>query len=129
MLLRLVIATGLLASVSCASLDTVDKKPNRETISVLLVDALTCRQVAGGDPCDEGEQPKEVRLSDFDCVALPLRSARREDAHAQCVYAGEVIRVNGRREALPVSRGEFSLIDLTPGQYLPTRQWSLDKAE
>ena len=57
------------------------------------------------------------------------RTALAVQGPLRCVYSGEIIRANGRREALPVSQGEFSLVDLTPGQYIPTRQWSLDKAE
>jgi len=125
----LVIMAGALVSASCASLDTVDKKPDRETVAKLLVDDLRCRQVDADKPCDEGEQPKTVRLTQIDCVALPLRSERREDAHAECAFSGEITRVNGRIDPLDLMRREFSLLDLTPGQYLPTHAWSLDKAQ
>ena len=125
----LVILAGALAGASCASLDTVDKKPDRETVARLLVDDLRCRQVAADEPCEEGEQPNSVRLTQLECVALPLRSARREDAHAECVFSGEITRVNGRIDPLEPMRREFSLMDLTPGQYLPTHAWSIDKAQ
>ncbi|HNS85861.1 MAG TPA: hypothetical protein PKH09_03090 [Parvularculaceae bacterium] len=129
MRLLLVIMAGALLSVSCASLDTVDKKPDRQTVARLLVDELTCKEVEGDDPCEEGEQPREIRFTELECVALPLRSERREDAHAECAIEGEIIRANGRRDPLQRMQRDFSLIDLTPGQYLPTRAWSIDKAQ
>lgn len=122
----LVIMAGVLASASCASLTVVDKKPDRETVEILLAGALKCRDVEGAELCKTEEQPKEIRLAALDCVALPLRSTRRESAHARCAYEGEIIRVNGVRETLARAESEFSLINLTPGLYRPTREWTIE---
>lgn len=125
----LVITAGLFALGACASLNVVDKAPDRKTVSAILVNALACKDKPGEDPCDPALQPAEVRLAELDCESLPLRSGFRESAHARCVFAGEIVRVNGARDALPVAAGDFSLVDLTPGAYRPTREWTLGKLE
>ncbi len=119
----LLIALALL-SMACASLDTVDKKPGREAVSELLVDDLACRNTAE-KKCDPGEQPREVRISEFECEALPLRPAARESAHAACRFSGEIIRVNGSLAPLASTYREFSLIELTPGVRVPERTWTI----
>lgn len=125
----LVIAAGLLALGACASLTVVDKAPDRKTVSGILAKEFACKEKPGEDPCDPALQPAEIRLTELDCESLPLRSGFRESAHARCVFAGEIVRVNGARDALPVAAGDFSLIDLTPGAYRPTREWALGKLE
>ncbi len=120
-------STGFIA-LGCTSLTVVDKTPKKETVAEILLDEFTCREVAGAEPCDPAEQPKEIRLTSLDCRALPLRSGVREDAHARCVYSGEIIRANGRKDPLGPAESGFSLIDYTPGVYIPTREWSLDKS-
>ncbi len=95
----------------------------------MLVKALACTDKPGEEPCDPALQPAQVRLTSLNCESLPLRSGFREAAHARCVFAGELVRVNGARDALKVLAGDFSLVDLTPGTYRPTREWSLGKLE
>lgn len=114
----------------CQSLATVDKTPGRDVVSTILVKALACKDVDGEEPkCKPEEQPARVRLSTFDCVALPLRSAVREQAHARCEWEGKIIQANGVEIDTPRNTAEFSLIDLTPGAYRPTREWTIDKFE
>lgn len=125
----LVISASLFALAGCASLTVVDKAPDRKAVSGILVKALACKEKPGGDPCDPALQPAEVRLAAFECQSLPLRSGFREAAHARCEWTGEIVRVNGARESLPVAAGDFSLVDLTPGSYRPTREWTLGKLE
>lgn len=124
-----VLSAGLLTLGACASLSIVDKAPDRKTVSDILVKALACRDKPGEEPCDAALQPAEVRLAALDCTPLPLRSGFREAAHARCEWTGDLIRVNGAREALAVIAGDFSLVDLTPGSYRPTREWSLGVLE
>lgn len=118
---------GAAALGGCASLTTVDKTPDRKTAAALLAAAFTCREAPDKDPCDPGEQPANVRLTRLDCEALPLRSGVREAARARCGYEGEVRRVNGRVDPLAPAQADFSLVELTPGLYIPTREWALDK--
>ncbi len=126
---RLTLLFCAFAAAGCSSLGVVDKAPGRQTVSAILVRALACVDKPGEDPCDPALQPAEVRLSALECQSLPLRSGFREAAHARCEWAGELVRVNGERAALPARAGDFSLIDLTPGSYRPTREWSLGKLE
>jgi hypothetical protein len=125
----LVIAAGVLALCACSSLTVVDKAPDRKTVSSILAKEFACKDKPGEDPCDPALQPAEVRLSALDCEPLALRSGFRESAHTRCVFAGEIVRVNGARDALPVAAGDFSLVDLTPGAYRPTREWMLGALE
>lgn len=114
---------------ACASLGTVNKAPGRQSVEAMLVGALACKDKPGEDPCDPALQPAKVRLTELDCAPLPLRSAYRETAHARCRWAGDLVRVNGAVEPLKILEGDFSLIDLTPGAYRPTREWSLGKLD
>jgi len=125
----LVFSAGLLTLGACASLTVVDKSPDRKVVAAILVKALACKDKPGEDPCDPALQPAEIRLAELDCAPLPLRSGFREAAHARCEWTGELVRVNGAREALSVAAGDFSLVDLTPGSYRPTREWVLAKLE
>lgn len=118
------------AIAGCQSLSTVDKKPGREVVSAILVKALACKEVDGEEPkCKAEEQPAAVRLTALDCVALPLRSAVREQAHARCAWEGRIVQANGAETDIVRKAGEFSLIELTPGAYRPTREWILDRLE
>lgn len=125
----LVISAGSFLLGACASLNVVDKAPDRKTVSGILVKALACKDKPGEDPCDPALQPAEIRLDALECQSLPLRSGFRESAHARCVWEGEIVRINGARDALSALAGDFSLIDLTPGSYRPTREWTLGKLE
>lgn len=125
----LVIAAGFFLLGACASLNVVDKAPDRKIVSGILVKALACKAKPGEDPCDPALQPAEIRLAALDCQSLPLRSGFREAAHARCSWTGEIVRANGARDALSVLAGDFSLIDLTPGSYRPTREWTLGTLE
>ncbi|MEK7264796.1 MAG: hypothetical protein AAB227_01735 [Pseudomonadota bacterium] len=125
----LVITAGFIALGGCASLSVVDKAPDRKAVSGILVKALACKAKPGEEPCDPALQPAEIRLAGLSCVSLPLRSGLREAAHARCEWAGEIVRVNGAREALAPGAGDFSLVDLTPGSYRPLREWTLGKIE
>ncbi len=132
--LALIIAGASALIAGCQSLSVVDKTPNRETVSAILVAALACRETTDPESgelikCDPAAQPRSVRLTKLDCEALPLRSSRREAAHASCAWIGELVRVNGAREALAATSGEFSLVDLTPGTYRPTREWTIDSGQ
>ena len=120
---RLMLAAVVLAA-GCASLDTVNKTPNRDIVADLLVDDFVCRDTAE-KKCDPGEQPKDVTLSSLDCEALPLRAETRERAHAVCVFAGEIVRVNGATAPFASMTREFSLIELTPGVRVPEKAWTL----
>jgi hypothetical protein len=120
---RLLTALFVLAP-ACASLETVHKTPNRDAVAALLVEDLQCRDTAE-KKCDPAEQPKDIRLSAFDCEALPLRPATRERAHAACAFEGEIVRVNGTASPLPTMTREFSLIELTPGVRVPQKAWTL----
>lgn len=122
----LVIGAGVLAISGCASLTTVDKTPDRKTVEALLLADLACEETEGEEAkCRPEKQPTKVRLSEIDCKALPLRSGVREAAHAVCALEGEVRRADGTLEALERTTREFSLIDLTPGAYAPTRDWTI----
>lgn len=123
----LMFAAAMLSA--CASLGAIDKAPDRQLVEAMLVGALACKDKPGEDPCDPALQPARVRLTELDCAALPLRSAYRETAHAACRWAGDLVRVNGSVEPLTTVKGDFSLIDITPGTYRPTREWSLGKLE
>lgn len=125
----LVLSASLFALSACASLSVVDKTPDRKAVAGILVKALACRDKPGQEPCDPELQPAEIRLAGLDCDPLPLRSGFREAAHARCAWTGEIVRVNGAHEALSVVAGDFSLIDLTPGSYRPTREWTLGTLE
>lgn len=113
-----------LISASCASLDTVNKTPDKGIAASLLVDDLQCRDTAE-KKCAPGEQPKAVKFSAFDCQALPLRPETRESAHARCVFSGEIVRVDGTAIPLGQRERQFSLIELTPGVRVPQRAWTL----
>ena len=125
------IAAGLAAAISaCSSINVVGKTPDKREVSEIIVAELHCRETA--DPatgktiaCDPALQPERVNLESLDCKALPLRSAVAEQAHARCDFVGEVTRVNGVREALAPTSGEFSLVNLTPGAYRPLNEWRL----
>lgn len=119
-----------LAIGACASLTVVDKTPDKSDVAAILAQALACTDKPGEEPkCDAEKQPASVKIATLDCVALPLRSAVREAAHARCEWTGAVTRVDGVVEALLKTSGEFSLVDLTPGVYRPTRDWTLDKLD
>lgn len=114
----------------CQSLTTVEKTPDRDVVAAILVRALACKDADGEEPkCKAEEQPSRVRLTALDCVALPLRSAVREQAHARCEWEGEITQANGVMIETPRKSADFSLIDLTPGAYRPLREWVIDKLE
>ncbi len=125
----LVMSAGLISLSACASLTVVDKAPDRKIVSAILVKALACKEKPGDKPCDPALQPAEIRLAGLECDPLPLRSGFREAAHARCEWTGEIVRVNGARETLSVGAGDFSLVDLTPGSYRPTREWILGELD
>lgn len=125
--------TAILAA-GCQSLTVVDKTPDRKTVSAILVKALACRETTNPETgeivkCDTALQPASVTISSLDCEALPLRSARNEEAHAACDWTGSLTRANGAVEPLSATGGVFSLLDLTPGSYRPTLEWSLDRVK
>lgn len=119
---RILLAVFLAAG--CASLETVNKTPDRDTVAELLVAAFVCRDTAE-KKCDPQLQPRRVTLTAVDCQALPLRPVTRESAHARCVAAGEVVRIDGTAAPFAPMTREFSLIDLTPGVRVPERAWTL----
>lgn len=120
---RLMLAAAF-STAACASLETVDKTPDRDVVADLLADVFVCNDTAE-KKCDPGEQPKVVKISTFDCEALPLRPAARERAHAVCAFAGDVVRVNGTTAPFASMTREFSLIELTPGVRVPQKAWTL----
>jgi len=85
----LVLSAGLMTLGACASLTVVDKTPERKTVAAILVKALACVEKPGEDPCDPALQPAEIRLAEFDCASLPLRSGFREAAHARCEWTAK----------------------------------------
>jgi hypothetical protein len=124
------IILALALGPGCQSLTTVGKTPDRDAVSAILVRALACKDADGEEPkCKAEEQPARVRLTALDCVALPLRSAVREQAHARCEWEGKIIQANGVEVETPKKTAEFSLIDLTPGAYRPTREWAIERLE
>lgn len=124
-MIRVIMVGAVFLAASCASLTVVDKKPGRDTVAQLIIDDYRCVDASGDDQCDPGEQPARIDISSLDCEALPLRTGVREAAHARCAFTGEIQRVGGRIDALPLSERDFSLAELTPGARVPERAWTL----
>jgi hypothetical protein len=122
--MRGIFLAAILLAASCASLETVNKTPERDDVAELLVREFECRDTAE-KKCAPGEQPRLVKISSINCEALPLRPATRERAHAACAFSGAVVRIDGSAVPFPQMTREFSLIELTPGVRVPERAWTL----
>ena len=120
----LILAAALIAP-ACASLDTVDKTPERRVVAEILLSELRCP--ADDEECDPAMNPVEIRFSAYDCGAEPLKPGIEASARALCAYEGRIIRADGSEIALAPTEREYLLINMTPGLRVPIREWAAAK--
>lgn len=124
-MVRAFVVAALFLLPACATLGGVENAPDQKIAAELIRQDLECRDTPGAEPCDPAAQPASVEFADFGCQSLPLRSAIRERARALCTFSGVLVRANGAKEPLAVHEREFSLLELTPGARVPTREWAI----
>jgi hypothetical protein len=113
----------------CASMEVVNKTPEKKVVAEILRKEAACVTPAPdateqARPCGPGDEAKVVRLSTFSCEALPLKTGVLAAARANCLYAGDLERVDGRIESIAATSREFQLLNLTPGIRRPIHEWS-----
>jgi hypothetical protein len=115
----------------CASLEVVNKTPDRKTVAEILRKEAVCvepapaaAETAEAPRCGPGDELRSVRLSRLSCEALPLKTGVLAAARATCLYGGEVERADGRVEPIAETEREFLLLNLTPGVRRPLFEWS-----